>query len=275
MRPIWTGAIGFGLVNIPVKLYSATESSTLDFDMLDKKDHANIMFKRVNANTGREVAWENIVKGYRMPNDRYVILDKKDFERANAEKTKNISIEEFVDESEIESMFYETPYYLEPEKSGVRAYALLREALLKSGKVGIATFVLRNKEAIAVLRANEKVIVLNRMRFEEEIRDPSDLHLPAKSEVKPAELKMAMSLIDQLTGKFDVSRYHDTYTKQLLKFIQAKAKGVKVKEPKMRVVHTKTKDLMDQLKASLTPSAGKKSAAKKTTGKKTGSKKAA
>jgi DNA end-binding protein Ku len=253
MRPIWTGAIGFGLVNIPVKLYSATESSTLDLDMLDKKDHANIQFKRVNVNTGREVAWANIVKGYRMPNDSYVVLDDKDFERANAEKTKSISIEEFVDESEIESMYYETPYYLEPEKSGVRAYALLREALLKTGKVGIATFVLRNKEAIAVLRANEKVIVLNRMRFEEEIRGTSDLHLPAKTAVKPSELKMAVSLINQLSGKFDISRYKDTYSAALLKTIKAKARGVKLKEPKMKVVHSKTKDLMDQLKASLSP----------------------
>lgn len=258
MRPIWTGAIGFGLVNIPVKLYSATESSTLDLDMLDRKDHANILFKRVNAKTGREVAWENIVKGFKMPNDRYVVLDPKDFERASAAKTKTISIEEFVDETEIESMFYETPYYLEPEKSGVRAYALLRAALLKSGKVGIATFVLRNKEALAVLRANENVIVLNRMRFEEEIRDPSELHLPAKSEVKPAELKMAISLIDQLTGTFDVSRYRDTYSQALMKFIKAKAKGVKTKEPKMKVVHSKTKDLMDQLKASLAPVKRKK-----------------
>lgn len=271
MRPIWTGAIGFGLVNIPVKLYSATESSTLDLDMLDKKDNSNIQFKRVNASTGKEVAWENIVKGYKMPNDQYVILDNKDFEKAYAEKTKTISIEEFVDETEIESMYYETPYYLEPEKSGVRAYALLREALLKSGKVGIATFVLRNKEALAVLRANSKVIVLNRMRFEEEIRDPADLHLPAKSEVKPSELKMALSLINQLTGKFDVSRYHDNYTAQLLKFIKAKAKGVKVKEPKMKIVHTKTRDLMDQLKASLSPASPakrKKSAPKKSAYKK-------
>ena len=258
MRPIWTGAIGFGLVNIPVKLYSATESSTLDLDMLDKKDHANIQFKRVNANTGREVAWENIVKGYKMPNDSYVILDDKDFERANAEKTKTINIEEFVDESEIESMYYETPYYLEPEKSGVRAYALLREALLKTGKVGISTFVLRSKEAIAVLRANEKVIILNRMRFEEEIREASDLHLPPKTVVKPTELKMAVSLISQLSGKFDISKYKDTYSAALLKTIKAKAKGVKLKEPKMKVVHSKTKDLMDELKASLAPAKRKR-----------------
>src|SRR5688572_6045060 len=194
MRPIWTGAIGFGLVNIPVKLYSATESSTLDLDMLDKKDHSNIRFMRVNEKTGKEVAWANIVKGYKMPNDEYVVLTDKDFEAASAKKTKIIEITDFVKEEEIESVYYETPYYLEPDKSGARAYALLREALTKTGKIGIASFVLRSKEALAVLRANEKVIVLNRIRFAEEIRDPSDLSLPAKSEIKANELKMAVSL---------------------------------------------------------------------------------
>lgn len=251
MKPIWTGAIGFGLVNIPVKLYSATESSTLDLDMLDKKDHSNIHFKRVNENTGKEVQWANIVKGYKMPNDEYVILEDKDFERANAKKTKSIDIAEFVNEAEIDSLFYETPYYLEPDKSGARAYALLREALLKTKKVGIATFVLRNKETLAILRATEKVIVLNRIRFAEEIRDPAELTLPAKTTIKPAELKMAISLIDQLTTKFDITQYKDTYTEELLKVIKAKAKGVKLKEPDMKIVYSKTQDLMDQLKASL------------------------
>src|SRR5205809_519491 len=184
MRPIWTGAIGFGLVNIPVKIYSATESSTLDLDMLDKKDHANIRFKRVNENTGKEVAWANIVKGYKMPNDEYVVLDEKDFERASAKKTKTIEITEFVDESEIETVYYESPYYLEPDKSGARAYALLREALNKTKKVGIATFVMRSKESLAVLKGSSKVIILNRIRFEEEIRKTTDLNLPAKTEVK-------------------------------------------------------------------------------------------
>ena len=258
MRPLWTGAIGFGLVNIPVKLYSATESSSLDFDMLDSKDLSNIAFKRVNVNSGKEVPWEKIVKGYKMPNDRYVIIDKKDFERAAAEKTKTIAIEQFVDAGEIKITYFETPYYLEPEKSGVRPYALLREALQKTGKVGISTFVLRNKEAIAVLSAHEKVIVLNRMRFAEEIRSPEELHLPAKTEVKAGGLKMAISLINQLAGKFDISGYHDTYTNALLKVIKAKAKGVKVKEPKMKVVHRSTQDLMEQLKASLTPAKRKR-----------------
>ena len=253
MRPIWTGVIGFGLVNIPVKLYSATETSNIDLDMLDKKDNSNIHFMRVNAKTGKEVKWENIVKGYKLPNDKYVILTDKDFESANAKKTRSIDIANFVKEEEIESMYYETPYYLEPDKSGVRAYALLREALLKTGKVGIATFVMRNKETLAILRATEKVIVLNRIRFEEEIRDPSELTLPAKTEVKAAELKMAVTLIDQLSEKFDIKKYKDTYSADLLKVIKANATGVKTKEPSLKVVHSKTKDIMEQLKASLAP----------------------
>ncbi len=251
MRPIWTGAIGFGLVNIPVKMYSATESSKLDLDMLDKKDNSHIRFMRVNEKTGKEVSWENIVKGYKMPNDEYVVLNNKDFEAVNAKKTKTIEITDFVDEKEIESSYYETPYYLEPDKSGTRAYALLREALTKTGKVGIASFVMRNKETLAILRSNEKAIILNRIRFEQEIRDPADLNLPAKTEVKASELKMAVSLIEQLSAKFDISRYKDTYSEGLMKLIKAKAKGVKVKEPELKLVHSKTKDLMDQLKASL------------------------
>src|ERR1700761_9654181 len=134
MRSIWTGAIGFGLVNIPIKMYSATQSSDLDLDMLDKKDGSNIHFKRVNANTGKEVPWDNIVKGYKL-DERYVVLTDEDFEKASPEKTKVITIEEFINESEIDGIYYETPYYLEPEKSGAKAYALLRDALEKTEKV--------------------------------------------------------------------------------------------------------------------------------------------
>ncbi len=252
MRPIWTGAIGFGLVNIPVKLYSATETTNIALDMLDKKDNSNIHFMRVNKKTGKEVKWENIVKGFKLPNDNYVVLSDKDFESANAKKTRSIDISTFVKEDEIESMYYEIPYYLEPDKSGIRAYALLREALLKTGKVGIATFVMRNKEGLAILRANDKVIVLNRIRFEEEIRDPAELNLPEKTEVKAPELKMAITLINQLSEKFDISKYKNTYTEDLMKLIKAKAKGVKTKEPSLKVVHSNTKDIMEQLKASLT-----------------------
>jgi len=250
MRPIWTGAIGFGLVNIPVKMYSATETSNLDLDMLDKKDHAHIKYMRVNENTGKEVDWENIVKGYKY-NDDYVVLDDKDFEAASAKKTKTIEISDFVKEEEISSLYYETPYYLEPDKSGTRPYKLLLDALKKTKKVGVSTFVMRNKEALAILRPDKNVIVLNKIRFEQEIRNPEELTLPNNTEVKPAELKMAITLIDQLTGKFDISKYKDTYNGELLKLIKAKASGKKIKAPQMKVVHNKAKDLMDQLKASL------------------------
>ncbi|MEO6252278.1 MAG: Ku protein [Ferruginibacter sp.] len=250
MRPLWTGAIGFGLVNIPVKLFSATESSNVELDMLDKKDHANIKFMRVNEKTGKEVKWENIVKGH-MVGNKYVVLDEKDFEKANAVKTKLIEINDFVDASEINSVYYETPYYLVPEKSGVRPYALLREALLKTKKAGIASFVMRNKEHLAILRAQDDVIILNQIRFAEEIRPTKELSLPAKAAIKPAELKMAVTLINQLTGKFKIEKYKDTYSAALIKLINAKAKGKQTAAPHMKVVHSKTKDLMEQLKASL------------------------
>ena len=216
MRPIWTGAIGFGLVNIPVKIYSATESSNLDLDMLDKKDHSHIKYQRINETTGKEVEWSNIVKGYKLDNN-YIVLDDKDFEAASAKKTKTIEISDFVKEDEISSIYYETPYYLEPDKSGTRPYKLLLDALTKSKKVGVATFVMRNKEALAILRPDKNVIVLNKIRFEQEIRNPEELTLPKNTEVKPAELKMAMTLIDQLTDRFDISKYKDNDNDELWK----------------------------------------------------------
>jgi DNA end-binding protein Ku len=249
MRPLWTGAIGFGLVNIPVKLFSATESSNLDLDMLDKKDHAHIKFQRINEKTGKEVKWENIVKGY-MVGHKYVVLDEKDFEKANAVKTKLIEITDFVKQEEIDSVYYEMPYYLAPEKSGSRPYALLRDALAKTGKAGIASFVMRNKEHLAILRVSGDAIILNRIRFHQEIRPTTELELP-KVSAKPAELKMAIALIDQLSGKFNISKYKDTYADELMKVIKAKAKGKKTAEPVMKVVHNKTTDLMEQLKASI------------------------
>jgi len=249
MRSIWTGAIGFGLVNIPIKMYSAVQGSELDLDMLDKKDHANIHFKRVNGNTGKEVSWENIVKGYKL-DDRYVVLTDEDFEKASPEKSKIITIEEFIDEKEIDGMFYETPYYLEPEKSGVKAYALLRDALQKTGKVGFGSFVMRNKEGLILIKPKQEVLVLNRIRWAQEIRSANELSIP-KSTSKPAELKMAIELINQLSGPFDIDKYKDTYTDELMKLIKAKAKGVKPPKPALKVVHRANKDLLSQLKASL------------------------
>ena len=250
MRPLWTGAIGFGLVNIPVKLYSATESSDVDLDMLDKKDHSHIKYLRVNEKTGKEVPWSNIVKGYDT-GTKYVVLDELDFEKAGAEKTKLIEITDFVKQEEIDSVYYETPYYLAPEKSGVRPYALLREALIKTKRAGVASFVMRNKEHLAILRVSGDAIILNRIRFHEEIRPTTELALPVKTVVKPAELKMAIALIDQLSGKFDITGYKDSYTASLMKVINAKAKGKKTVVPIMKVVHSKAKDLMEQLKASI------------------------
>lgn len=249
MRAIWSGAIGFGLVNIPVKLYSAVQQSELDLEMLDKKDQANIKFKRVNANTGKEVAWENIVKGYKM-DGQYVVLNPDDFEKASPEKTKLISIEEFIEAEEVDSIYYETPYYLQPEKSGVKAYHLLREALLKTKKLGLGSFVLRNRESLVILRPNEDIIILNKIRFAQEIRDHEEIKVP-HSEPKPGELKMAVQLIEQMTTEFDISKYKDTYSDKLLKLIHDKAKGKKITTPTMRVVHSRSHDLMSQLKESL------------------------
>jgi DNA end-binding protein Ku len=168
MKAIWTGSIGFGLVNIPVKMFSAVQDSTLDLDMLDRKDHSNIRFKRVNENTGKEVAWENIVRGY-LVNEKYVVLDKADFEKAAPEKTKHIEITQFADEAEIDSSYFETPYFLEPEKTGIRAYSLLRDALQKTAKVGVGLFVMHNREHVCIIKAKIKVIMLNRIRFGEEV----------------------------------------------------------------------------------------------------------
>lgn len=249
MRSLWTGTIGFGLVNIPVKLFSATQSSDLDLDMLDKKDHSNIKFRRVNEKTGKEVAWGNIVKGYNYDGN-YVILEDEDFKKASPEKTRMIEIAEFVEESEVDSVYYETPYYLEPQKSGEKAFVLLRDALKKTGKSGLATFVLRTKESLGLIKPSGNTLILQKIRYEEEIRETEELKIPSLSS-KPAELKMAISLINQLSGKFDISKYKDTYSQDLMKLIEAKAKGRRIKAPTMKVVHSRSKDLMEQLKASL------------------------
>ena len=250
MRSIWTGSISFGLINIPIKIFSAVQESSLDLDMLDSKDHSNIKFKRVNENTGKEVAYENIVKGYKMDGG-YVVLEDEDFEAADAVKTKMIEIINFVDEQEIDSLYYEQPYYLEPEESAMTAYALLRDALQLSGKVGVTTFVLRNKEGLAILKPYKNVIVLNRIRFSQEIREPSELKLPPVSKNKTKEMDMANKLVAQLTEKFNIEKYKDTYTAKLLKIIKEKSKGKKITVPKMKVVYKQSDNLMEMLKASL------------------------
>ncbi len=251
MKAIWSGSIGFGLVNIPVKMFSASSPGRLDLDMLDSHDHSNIRFSRVNEKSGKEVKWENIVKGYKLENDEYVVLTDSDFAKAAAEKNALIEIKEFADEDAIDIVYYETPYYLVPAKNGERAYDLLREALLKTKKVGVAVFVMRTKETLAVLKATKDLIVLDCLRFNDEVRNPEDLELPAKKEIKASELKMAVNLIDSLSGKFNITAYKNTYREQLMKVINAKAKGVKIKTPHLKIVQTKSTDLMSKLKASL------------------------
>ncbi|HLP56087.1 MAG TPA: Ku protein [Fluviicola sp.] len=258
MKAIWKGAISFGLVNIPIKLYSATQQSSLDLDMVDPRDMSPIKFKRVNEDTGKEVTWEHIAKAYWWK-ERYVLLSPEDFESAAPEKTKIIQVDHFVNETDIDTIFFENSYYVEPEKSGVKAYALMREALAKTKKVGIAQFVLRNTETLTVLKPRGNVLVLSKIRFEQEIRDTADLNLPAASEVKPAELKMAIALIKQYTTPFNIGQFKDEYAASLLKIIKAKAKGKKSVVPKLKVVHSKSKDLMEQLRASLEKSKPKAS----------------
>ena len=250
MKAIWKGSIAFGLVNIPIRLFSATTSSSLDLDMLDRKDMSRIRFMRVNENTRKEVTNENIVKGYLYKED-YVLVEPEDFEEAAPEKNKLIEIEQFILEKEIDTIYYEVPYYLEPEKAGFKAYGLLREALKKSGKIAVASFVLRNTETLCVIKPMDKILVLSKIRFEEEIRDTSEIKVPTVTEVKPAELKMALSLIQQYSGKFNLSAFKDEYSAELLKIIKAKAAGKKTKVRKLAPNTTNTKDLMEQLKASL------------------------
>jgi DNA end-binding protein Ku len=249
MRSLWTGSISFGLVNIPVKLYSAVQSSSLDLDMLDKKDLSNIQFKRVNEKTGKEVAWGNIVKGYKV-DDHYVILSDEDFKKASPEKTKTIDITEFIELEAIPPIYYDSSYYIEPEKNGGKAYVLLRDSLNRAKKAALGSFVLRNKENLCIMSPSDKILVLHKIRYAEEIRSTEDIKIP-EAKISTAEIQMAKKLIDQLTGEFDISKYKDTYTETLLRFIKAKAKGKKFTAPKLRVVHSRSKDLMEELKASL------------------------
>ncbi|HLN52513.1 MAG TPA: Ku protein [Lentimicrobium sp.] len=250
MRSIWKGAISFGLVNIPVKLYSATQQSNVSLDMVDKKDHARIRYIRVNEETGKEVPWEQIGKAYKLEGD-YIVLEDDDFEKAAPEKSKIIEVNNFVNEKEIDTIYFENSYYVEPEKSGVKAYALLREALHKSGKVGVAQFVLRTAATLTVLKPKGDVLVLSKLRFAEEIRPTDELIVPPKSEVKAAELKIALTLIDQYSTEFDIAAFKDEYAASLKKVIEAKASGKEPKVKKLKITASKSQDLMEQLKASL------------------------
>lgn len=250
MRSIWNGSIGFGLVNIPVKLYSGVHSSSLDLDMLDGRDHANIKFKRVNEKTHKEVAYEHIVKGYFLK-DRYIVLDDHDFEEVKPEKTKLIEIENFVNISEINPVYYETSYYTQPEPQGKRAYVLLLKALMKSKMAGVARFVLRNSENLCVIHPMNGIIVITKIRFQEEIRDTKELELKDAVTINPKELEVGLALIKQYTSPFNIDSFKNDYSNELLKIINAKAKGKRATVKKIKPKKAVSEDLYDQLMESL------------------------
>ncbi|HUX85146.1 MAG TPA: Ku protein, partial [Chitinophagaceae bacterium] len=247
MKSIWSGSIGFGLVTIPVKLFSAVQDSTLDMNLLDRKDHAHIRYKRVNEDTGKEVDWQNIVKAFNYEG-KYVVLSDKEFEAVSPEKSNRVDIYQFVRISEIDSVYFETPYYLEPDRNGEKPYVLLQKALEQESMAAVGTFVLRNREHLVVIKPFQGVLVLNQIRFSQEIRDQREIKLPKNRAVKPAEMKMALELIRQMTGKFDITKFRDTYSGDLMKVIRSKAKGTRVRQHSMKVVHRNPTGLMEQLK---------------------------
>lgn len=250
MRSIWKGSIGFGLVNIPVKLYSAVQSSRINLDMLDGRDQEHIKFQRINEKTRKEVPYDKIVKGYLL-DDGYVILDDQDFEDASPQKTKMIELENFVDIAAINPMYYETSYYAEPETQGRKAYALLLQALKKSKKAGVARFVLRSTENLCVIHPVDKVLVVTKIRFAEEIRSAEEIATPDDVNVGKKELDVGLALISQYTSEFKIDQFKDEYTAELLNIIKAKAKGKRPTIKKMKPEKATSDDFYDQLMQSL------------------------
>ena len=259
MRSIWKGALGFGLVNIPVQMYAATDESTIPFVSLDKNNHARIRYKKVNEATGKEVPFQDIVKGYEI-GGTMVVVDDEDIQKASPEKHSQLSIIQFVNEAEIDARYYEKPYYLQPEKNGVVPYALLRDALKKEKKAALGPLVFHRREWICLVKPLDNILVMHRLRFPEEIRDPASLNVP-DTKIKDAELKMAAQLINQLTQSFKPEEFKDEFSATLLKVIEAKAKGKGATIKQMKTpASAKTIDLMEQLRESLKTSTKKKSA---------------
>jgi DNA end-binding protein Ku len=260
MRSIWSGSISFGLVNIPVKLNSAVEASEgLDFDMLSKKDLAPIRYARIDSKTGKEVPWKDIVKGFQYTKGKYVVVTDEDFAKASPEKSKTIDIIQFVKEEEIDPIFYEKPYYLIPDKGADKSYQLLIKALEETKTVGLAEFMLRNRMHICALKAYDGVLLLNQMRYHEEIREVPEVDKKG-TKISPKEIQLATKLIHQLTEAFDPAAFKDTYVSELKKVIKAKAAGkdIHIAEPKKATATVK--DLMEVLKQSLDSGAKKKRA---------------
>lgn len=251
MHSIWDGSINFGLVNIPIRMYSgANTHEGLHFDMLRKSDNSPIHYKRFATADNKEVPYEDIVKGYQVEKGSYVVITPDDFEKANVHKAKNISIQQFVGENEIDSRYYEKPYYLEPAKNAEKTYILLRDALEVASKVALASFVIRGRENLATIRPIGGVLVLNQIRFASDLRSLTSLNIPDDKPSKE-ELKMALELITKGTKHFIAEDWHDTYTEELIETIKAKSKG-KLSKVKTEVPRpTEVKDIVKALKASL------------------------
>lgn len=258
MRSMWKGSLSFGLVNIPVQLYTASREKQLSFTMLHKKDMSKIRYARICQVEGKEVPWNEIVKGYEQEDGNYVIMDDADFAKASLKKTQTIEILGFIDEDEIDTIYYEKPYFLEPGKNADKAYILLREALRKSGKVGLAKYILRNHEHLAVVKAHGNLLVLNDLRFEDEIVDASELKVPGNIKPEHKELEMALKLIDHLATPFKPAAYHDTYTEEIKAIIKQKSKGKKVHPKEKAADSPKVHDIMGLLQASLKEDSEKK-----------------
>jgi DNA end-binding protein Ku len=254
MRPIWNGSISFGLVNIPVRLFSGTNPREgIDLNMLHKEDHSPIRFARICRKDGEEIPWNDIVKGYEYRDGDFIVLTKKDLEEIDAKKTQTIDILQFVEEADIDIRYFEKPYYLEVVKGGEKAYALLRAALEKSKKVALATFVLHERQHVAVIKPVGRALVLNQMRYPTDLREPGELHMPTDKAVTDKEVEMALKLVKQETKPFIPEDLHDTYTEELEEMIKDKTKGKKPAKTAKAAVpkETSAKDLMSTLKASL------------------------
>ena len=230
-RPIWKGAVSFGLVHIPVVLSSAENRNHFDLTMLDRRNMKPVGFKRYNKETGKEVGWDDIVKGYEYEKGRYVVLTDTDFKQANVEATQTVDIVAFVNADEVEPTYYETPYYLAPDKRGEKGYALLRETLKATNKIAIATVVIRTRQYLAALIPSGNVMVLNTLRYQNELRSAKDLEVPSStlkaSGVSPREIEMAKKLVDEMTDRWKPERYRDTYHDDLMKLIDKRIKAGK------------------------------------------------
>jgi DNA end-binding protein Ku len=256
------------LVNIPIELYSAVRDHRPRFRLLHAKDESPVSYERVCQSDGKAVGWEDLVKGYEFEKGQFVVLSKDDFKTAALEKTKTIDILDFVDPKEIDERYFETPYYLQPGKGADRAYALLRDAIRKSGKVGIAKIILRDAQHLAAVEAIGEAIVLTMMRFADELADLADFKSPRAEGIRPGEMNMALQLIDSLSAKWEPEKYTDEYTDNLMRVIQGKLKGKKPKLQDRETPHqADVVDLMTRLRASL-EGKGARTGARKAAGKK-------